>query len=552
MKNTICLVSFNRKHLSALFLIFLLCSFVVNAQTEADTPALPADLQRQVDEAEARKKIAEARLAELKAKFPKPDFDSLKGQTEIKELKGDFIESQILAYRALSLAAEKIALDIKTRVNTICPPTVPATPCVLVARRPEDVDFVIRYRLMLKRLEILKAEYQRVPVGIAVAPANFLSARAGNAAQNTINTLDTVNNTNLPPLIDQIDLLTLGVTGAKRRDNQPSTPSGGAGIAGIASLLPTLLVDALSFFTVEETLSAKTFEIGEKELIAEVFGKINQPAGAANNFELYYPSLIPFDPTDVMTGSPLWIKLDEVLQARADAAAKVEEARQKFARADELLKIAEARLTKAEAEMAKADPAALSPGFVQNLNNYRTQVNNQRRIVSQQLVAFNSNPDIIGFKRIEALFGKVLKELDIPTDSELNPKPNSETKDENAPCCATTTVNVNGQGEKKEEPAPPQPAKNLVYYLRAEKLYQKMAQSNGNWVDFQVVKAGGNVRIKNSPFLSIFTFGNRVSFSGGTIVSYNVLGSGGQSKMSKVISTYSPYTRSNKLNDEQK
>jgi hypothetical protein len=119
-------------------------------------------------------------------------------------------------------------------------------------------------------------------------------------------------------------------------------------------------------------------------------------------------------------------------------------------------------------------------------------------------------------------------------------------------CSQTTNVNVNvGEKQKENSGGGGGSDKTFFSYLQAEKLYEMMGQANSYWLDLQVVKAGGNIRVKSN-FITNFMIGSRVTFSGGAIVYFNVFDNQGLSKISGAFPVYQKYTKSSQIMDRCK
>ena len=94
---------------------------MASAQTSTPSPTpTPAPLpdsdevkrlKEEKAQSELRKSIAENEKAELEAKFPKPKSSPLEGKTDVDS--GVKLESEMLAYRSMSDAADKIVTDLK-------------------------------------------------------------------------------------------------------------------------------------------------------------------------------------------------------------------------------------------------------------------------------------------------------------------------------------------------------------------------------------------------------------------------------------------------------
>ena len=138
-------------------MISQLCS-LASAQTT------PSPLQAEVDEAEARAKIAKAKKEELEAKFPAPDADALKGSTDVK---GNLIESQVQAYKAMGDISRQIAKNVPANVQG------------LYVFRESDFAKIVSYKKLIQQLKVINGEYTKCgPVagaGVAAVPPGVLA-----------------------------------------------------------------------------------------------------------------------------------------------------------------------------------------------------------------------------------------------------------------------------------------------------------------------------------------------------------------------------------------
>lgn len=156
------------KQIATFIWIFLLMG-AGYAPVAAQTTANP--LQNEVDEAEAKAKIAKAKKEEIEAKFPAPNTDALKGSTGVE---GTLIESRIQAYKAMELISEQIAENAASKSVT-----------GLYVFREAEYAKIIDYKKLIQRLDIINDEYDQcfgrnsamaVPLGVAAGILlNYLS-----------------------------------------------------------------------------------------------------------------------------------------------------------------------------------------------------------------------------------------------------------------------------------------------------------------------------------------------------------------------------------------
>lgn len=383
----------------------------------------PNTLQDEVDEAEARAKIAKARKEELDSRFPKPDRGSLVGGTSVN---GDIIEAKMLGYCAMKTAAKTIAAKIVPGAGF-------PTNSTFIVYNETDVKMVARYQLMIHRLIILEGEYTTLYAGGGCPNALGVIAKG------------------------------LGV---------------GLGVNKALEFLSLLKTDI--------DITGSEINISEKEVVAEVFRNLHR-----DNYTLYYPQKIPLSVTTLATvsatgaingiNSPLF---------------------------EEIIALGEA-------------------------------YDHARNAVDANKPARN---------RLDELYKSTMKELGFGETPSTSADVARVDGDGGCPggCSQTTNVNVNVGEKDKAAGGGGGSDRTFFSYLQAEKLYEIMKQNNSNWIDLQVVKAGGNMRVKSN-FITNFMIGSRVNFSGAAIIYFNVFNGNGVSKLSGVVPAYEKYRKSHKI-----
>ncbi|HEX8196209.1 MAG TPA: hypothetical protein VF571_08480 [Pyrinomonadaceae bacterium] len=268
---------FNQIRNLLLWLIVIIGSnLIVIAQDSEST--LPPELQRKVDEAEARKKIAEARKAELEATFPIPDPESLRTATDFKEIKGEFIETRIQGYQAMANAAQKVACRIRGTVgNNVS----------LVVYRPEEAAMIRQYLSVMDKRNRLEERYKSL-----IKETDALQAEIAQRSD-------------------------LGQFGIQSFD--------GGGIGAVANLV----VEFIGLFKRQETFSPTLFDIGDKELLAVFFDKFRTtdcqyPNENSRDVQFYYPGVIPITLSPMQpASSDLWSGVIELDRVRTEAENKL-------------------------------------------------------------------------------------------------------------------------------------------------------------------------------------------------------------------------------------
>lgn len=88
----------------------------------------------------------------------------------------------------------------------------------------------------------------------------------------------------------------------------------------------------------------------------------------------------------------------------------------------------------------------------------------------------------------------------------------------------------------------------LTAYLRVEKIHQLIRKTDsGYWLEIKAIKAGGTTRVKTNLIVDVFTGGDRVSHSGGSLVEFNLYDKEGFSVLSGIVPDYIPYTKPKKI-----
>ena len=100
--------------------------------------------------------------------FPKPTTTPLEGKTEVDA--GVKIESEMLAYRSMADAADKIAGDIK-KINTA------STIKGIAIYNDRDIKALLGYMVITSQLKLMQDEYNRLissPIFPSKTPARWV------------------------------------------------------------------------------------------------------------------------------------------------------------------------------------------------------------------------------------------------------------------------------------------------------------------------------------------------------------------------------------------
>ena len=150
-----------RRILSLIWTVVLISQ--VCSQVSAQTT--PNPLQDEVDEAEARAKIAKAKKEELENKFPTPDANALKATNTVE---GTPIESTIQGYNSFRKISTKIATESQVKGVQ-----------GLYVYREADYKKIIEYKNLIQQLDVINGEYAKCfqgRVGVAAIPVGVLAS----------------------------------------------------------------------------------------------------------------------------------------------------------------------------------------------------------------------------------------------------------------------------------------------------------------------------------------------------------------------------------------
>lgn len=523
--------------ITAMLLLAVALSAVhVNAQETAPPSAAPPkspEVQRLEEEktkAELRKAIAEANKAELDAKFPKPVSTPLEGKTTIND--NAIIESQMIAYVSMARAANRIVKAVKQR-------NLPIGNLAIYNER--DVNLLLSYKVATGQVEALRKQF------CDYLPCPLTTAQS------------------LAPL-------------------------------SVAQSFLGGFVDLTAFFRTNVEIKGQTFDIDEGPLVAEVFRAARRADGLPPSVGLYYPYVFPPD-IDPLTPSTIVSNLEQVRELRIEAArfisdvadmdqdiakvkAKIEQLkasiellmakeRDAIIRAKRILETYCPKLAR-ESSNNQPPPANASPSDrldydAENILDKirQVQIGKCRTIPAEKREALFEIRDVLrqtisdkrdattklaGADRTlttleqqrKALSNRLADPSMSVDDAVAFLKAASEQFDKFVTSIiqADAAIGVNP----------------LTSYIRAEKLKAALGNmedsdqpGRGYWLQLKVLKAGGNNRIKTNLIVDIFTAGNRISHSGGTIVQYSLYNSQGQVMVSDTITEYTNYIKANKV-----
>ncbi|HKZ78426.1 MAG TPA: hypothetical protein VJ124_08875 [Pyrinomonadaceae bacterium] len=229
-------------------------------------------LKQQKAVAELRQAIAEARKAELDARYPAAKSDLLEGKTVVS---GGLIEGQIVAYFAITEAAEMIAQTLHQAYPNIK---------ILVIHNEKDANLLSSYGAAMLRLDALKNRYEQVllmeKAALAAAPRRTVRSPVG------------------PP---------------------EGRPKSFPLVLGAATSAAGSLLDLLAPFRTDVNLEGKTFDVDDEDvLVSEIFRAVR--AQYQNGIVLYYPAAIAPNLESVQA-SALLARLEDLYELKDEAEA---------------------------------------------------------------------------------------------------------------------------------------------------------------------------------------------------------------------------------------
>lgn len=486
------------------------------------------------------------------AQFPAPSTTPLKGETTISD--GAVIESQSVSYAALARAADVMVSQFKslpctknpTSQSAPCAPPPPITQ--LAIYDGNEINLLAGYGIAKERARLMGEEYKKI-----LAP------------------LPTPTPTPTPP--DPVLLSTLG-----------------SGVApfSIARSFLGAIVDMTALLRTNVEIKGASFQLEKESLVSEVFRAAKEKQLGA---ELYYPAQFPIK-IDVNTKYELLETLEQLHATQGVAAQLVVDWVENEKTLDEITGVEKSLLAakkdvQAQAEAQKGrlkkmhfnvcpGQAGLYPNKIEpvedqlanltgesreqaeeKLRSLRRQncrlwsVENEMQIedletlfaalktketdLAGKLNTANSDLSTLR-KRREQLRQKLLKnwQTDLGTDEAMGRlKTLNDQFDQFVGALAlvdgTTGVNL------------------LTSYLKTERMSMELKEEGCYWLQLQVVKAGGNNRIKTNLLVDIFTGGQRVSHSGGAIVQYVLYSKDGKAVAADTIPAYTGYIKSKKV-----
>jgi hypothetical protein len=488
----------------------------VNAQTATPSPSptpeseelraaceRAAILEQQKNAAQHEGDIAKAEKEGFEARFPKPSATPLEGKTDVDA--GVKIESEIVAYAAISQAADRVVADIKAKNLTLG--------SVLI-HNDRDMKALIGYSSVMEQSKMLGKEYERLLVLPTPAPTP-----AGNTA-------------NVAPLL--------------------------AALPAAASVLGSF-VDLVALFRTDTTVKGMSFDIEEGALVSEIFRSLRRPSvtpsaaqlgdesatgipancgGFGPGLQLYYPAVFPPN-INAATPFKLFGEIEMVYERRAWA--------------EKLL------ADRAEQEKALDETKGEINKLKRIVQQAKDEIDQLDREIERLQKIYYKWPSSRLAERIEEAHGKIdqLKRESAKATAEL---PVQQTKLITI-TAALNALNVKLKPEDKEGAVVRLKLLNTQFdklvaelvkvdsavglnalrqYLQAEHLQDVLKGDSTYWLHVKVLKSGGNNKTVKNLITQIFR-GDLLSHSGGAIVEYNLYTLNGDSKASNTFTEYYGY-----------
>jgi hypothetical protein len=493
------LSSFNRR-LMRIVAALVLAMFMPGASLAQDSGATPpSDLDKAKTEAETRKAIAEARKAELEAKFPKASTNPLEGKTTTE---GDFIEGQISAYLSLTEAAERIAKDLS------------AYPGIqtLVVHKPTDIALLQNYYAGRNRITMLFNQFNNL-TAVEIAAV-------GDAPNPVIPT----------PVLRP----GTGSEGGSRRSNFISPPLA----LGAATSTVGAFNDFLGAFRTDVTLTAKSVEIAEDAVVAELFKalRVKYPGG----INLYYPGLVP-PKVNTLGNSAIITEIEKLYDAKeraelgaASVARVVQKKQDQIEGLNQLINEAAGVFD----DVKSHNDARIAPIKDQVVELEREPVKNAAKIASLQAeIGVIKADTAAAYAAAQAAQAPRVPLIELLQSHIVALQGSSKPLDD----LNTQFNNLIKDLLKSDDTG----GISLINsYVQTENLIATMSSPNSYFLAIGFVKGGGNQKVARNLIADVFRGGSKISYSGGVILKYNLFKPDGRSVLSDTAKRYEKYASS--------
>lgn len=467
-----------------------------SSQPQSDTLKRLKELQA---EAEAREAIAKAKRAELDARFPQSSGKTLEGKTTVGD--GERIEERLVGFISVGDAADRIAAAIH-RAH----PEIKS----IAVYNDGDVQLLLIYSAATKRVDAYAARFNNLATAEQAALTAYPMWSVPNAPCDA-------------------KALAAG--------------RGGAGFVnplGAATSLLGSVNDILAFFRTDVEIKSSTFDVAEPVVVTEVFRALRGQYGE-RQIALYYPREFPpdFDPRQ---DSPMLNKLEALFNSKANAEALAAQINQRIADKNEQIKTLQAcqALAGQASQKAAQDQqkviadlegklAALPAGRAgaQQRAALEARLAEERRKAAA--IESGNTPADAAKKQ----HGDDIKKLQTEVAALQSAAQPLAALDQQADLLVKDMIKVDDKTGLNP----------LTAFIRSERIQKLMDDTNGYWLKLNVVKAGGNTRVKTNLLIDVFNGGNRVRYSGASIVEYHLYDRLGRSVLSDTTNSYVDYMK---------
>ncbi|HLM57331.1 MAG TPA: hypothetical protein VK422_14555, partial [Pyrinomonadaceae bacterium] len=465
------------------------------------------------------------------ARFPKPASAPLAGTTETND--AIFIEELIQGHNSVNAAADAV-------VGRICG-QLPNARVIVVHNQP-SVGMMTTYAAGLKRIGALKTRYGAV-IGDMKRAIDADEAKDKDADHQ---------------------MPRKRAAAAQGRAEGRSLAAG----LGAATSVVGSFVDFLSFFRTNVDIKGSTFDVQNAVFVSSVFDAFrqNRLRQCKAGISLYHPAAVPPN-LDSPAGSALLTEIEDLFALREDAEEtkrrldeRVARRQRQIADLRKLVEDAEKAIKKYEDDKGKKngggggeegaegregedDPMdRIAPGaFGTRGRNTRRRGGGQARQQQQRQARQQQQPQ-------ETDPTPALK-AEIEKHEELIALLEKDIAALNYGARRLTGINTEFDNLLKDLLAVDESSgiSLLTGFLQTESLRDVMKGDDSYWLTLDVVKAGGNRKVKTHLILDVFRGGAKITHSGGAVVHFNVYDRAGASVLSGVHSKYLKYRSADKI-----
>lgn len=518
---------------AAVFAAALLCAFANAAIAQSPTPTPTEEelrlqeqkrlLELQRDIEVAKKAIRDAQPQPSAAPTPPaPTATPLAGDTTLENVK---LESEMVAYGAMSTAADRISDQVKRRIGNSTPTSPIPTLAIYDAQVVKDwrfyqalfpafdgqvKDIFNRYTSLLCQKEGIKEQVS------ADFKTKFNCATGGLVLKSDREVMP-----QLAPLTNVI----------------PSAFAAGT------NLLKSF-VDLTALFRTDTKITGNAFTIDESALVAEVFYALrNKYSETGPGINLYYPEVFPPRLAPPAKASPDEKYSRTVTTIGALFLAKIE--------ADSVI----AKLTKAKADLATGIAPTLTDlarlgtelGRIKSLTAELKNLESALRVETNPKIKERLEKEVADLSaELFKLRPQSVVEADIEAKKKGIEKPQEEIGKINANIESLTELNKRFQTFVDEFIKVDASGTNaLALFIRSEDIENVMRGDNSYWLEIRSLSAGGNNRVRKN--LIRYFAGAKLDHSGGVIIEYALYNKEGAVVFSEQVSRYAGYLEPKKI-----